>query len=107
MVVALISLTVELGLKLCENAVLGGITAAIAKLIKKFCRNRKNEESSLNLEICTAIHGSQVYHLNPSCGHVRRIATSNRKVWKICDDCEKYLAKETERVLQLRIEGEV
>ena len=107
MVVALISLTVQLGCKLFENVVLGGITAVISRMIRKFCRKRNDEKYTLNLEFCTAIHGSNVCHLNPNCGHMKRIATSNRKAWKICDDCERYLEQETERVLQWRLEDEV
>ena len=107
MVVALISLTVQLGWKLFENVVLGGITTLFVKIVRKCCRKRNDEKYTLNLEVCTAIHGSNVCHLNPTCKHVKRIATSNRKAWKICDDCEQYLEQETERVLQWRLEDEV
>ena len=83
MVVALISLTVQLGWNLFENVVLGGITAMLAKIAKKFRRKRRTGEDTMNIEIYTAVQGSRICHLRADCGHVKRMLSANKKAWQI------------------------
>ena len=68
----------------------------------KFCR-RGDEKDHIEIEVITAARGSDVCHLH-ECGHVRRIRKYNKKVWRICDECQRYLREETDRAFQARNE---
>ena len=106
MMVAMTSLTVQLGWKLFENVVLGFITSGMIKIYRK-CKRQKNDDDKIHLEIVTSAQGSSVCHLHANCGHVKRMSTANRKFWRTCDDCLKYLDKETDKALQARMDEEV
>ena len=101
MLVALISLTVQLGMKIFENVVLNMIMAGVVKIYKGF--RKKDEDGVIRLQIIMA-DGSDVCHLHAECSSVKRMLTRNRKELTICTECKRYLAKETNRAFVARNE---
>ena len=106
LIVALISLTVQLIVKLFENVVLGCITNAMIKVWKKCCRLR-NGNGSIEIGFITARQGSEFIHLTDDCCHAKRVNEMNKKYWKVCSECNNYFVKKVERAFQVRLEDEV
>ena len=34
------------------------------------------------------------------CQYVKKMHSSNKKIWRLCTDCQRYLTKEENRIIQ-------
>jgi len=98
----IVSVLVQLALKIFENVVLNKIMAGGARLWRSCCGRRRHDRD-IELEIISTKTENTVIHLY-ECDSVKRMARTNRKSWRICTACERYLAKEQNRIVEVRSE---
>ena len=101
MLIAIISLLVQLGLAIMDKIVVRFMLKAMKAIWKK-CKKRNNDDE-IEIQVITSMSGGEICHLH-NCEYAKKIHTTNKKVWRICTECKRYLQKETDRVFEARSE---
>ena len=101
MLIAVVSLLVHLSLTITDKIIVGFLLKAMKAIWRK-CKKRTNDDE-IEIQVITSMSGGEVCHLH-NCEHAKKIRTGNKKVWRICTECKRYLQKETDRVFEARSE---
>ena len=101
----LVSLCVQLTVKLIENYLLGSLASALAAAfrgLRNGCRRRATGDAGDRdrVRLQVFVHKNMsVCHLK-ECQHVMRMTEANRRSLSICQDCSEYLNQECGRIIR-------